>query len=302
MGSLGRGPNGVVEDDSVTSMSKSGFLITTSSGNHTWSGNITHVLSTFMQNVSLSMLSGNMNTDVDNGTSANLTFINSTCSSTWVNSSYVYDRVRLLSTYGVSLIATVITGVYGCWVVLHNGFGGSGTVTVFVHVRVALTRNSRLFHICRVINRETRVNLEQGILGKLVPAPSGVSSVENPTEDGSLNANGTRKEIGELFEKNKISALLIHFLTILTTISQSIIHNSPTAHEFLQSIDDISLLPLEPDLGSSRWWRSLSWSWSSTLKMNSLILAAVCCTAINHLYYRFLDGKAPTSSLGSVIN
>ncbi len=102
-----------------TQVQNAAFFVMTVTGNHTWSDNITDVLTSYMQNVSLSLLSGNINTGFSNETATNFLFVNSTCTSTFTV--YVYDSVRLLSTYSVAFSIVLLTMAPGCWLILRHG-------------------------------------------------------------------------------------------------------------------------------------------------------------------------------------
>ncbi|KLO12642.1 hypothetical protein SCHPADRAFT_971531 [Schizopora paradoxa] len=123
------GANGDVEvietykgiESSNGMLPNSGIFVTTPSGNHTWTDNMTNVLTAYMQNISISLLSGNL---YNNGTAGDevpldLPYINSTCISTW--DGYHYSPFRLLSVYGVALISTLLIAIPGILLILRNG-------------------------------------------------------------------------------------------------------------------------------------------------------------------------------------
>ncbi len=155
------GPNGVVIGSGDT-LGNSAFFVTTSTGNHTWSDNITHVLTSYMQNVSLSLLSGNIYTGFSNETATNVVYVNSTSASTFTV--YAYDAVRLLSTYGVALGMVLITVLPGCWLALRNGREDK---LVLSHI-IRFALNEKLFRIFGEVEEKTRILLEPGAPGHFV--------------------------------------------------------------------------------------------------------------------------------------
>ncbi len=136
--------------------------MTTPTGNHTWTDNITHILTSYMQNISLSLLSGDVYTGFSNETWTNLIYVNSTCASTYTV--YVYDSVRLLSTYGVALGITLVAVLPGCWLTLRNGREDK---LVPSHI-IQFALNDNLIRISEEMEEKTRVMLEPGPLGHFV--------------------------------------------------------------------------------------------------------------------------------------
>ncbi len=79
---------------------------------------------------------------------------------------YVYVPVRLLSTYGIALISTLLAMVPGCWLILRNGVEEK---VVLSHI-IQSTLNAQLFHQSDSINGNLRLQLGRGIPGELFPA------------------------------------------------------------------------------------------------------------------------------------
>ncbi len=78
-----------------------------------------HFATSFMQNVTISMLSGNIYYGLSNDTATNLQYVNSTCSS--LETVYVYNSARLLSAYGVTLGVTAVVIACGWRLIHRNG-------------------------------------------------------------------------------------------------------------------------------------------------------------------------------------
>ncbi len=126
------------------------FFVTTPTGNHTWSGNITDVLTSYMQNVSLSFLSDDVTTGFSNATATKPFYVNSTCVSTFTV--YAYDPIRLLSSYGIALAVAFLTLVHGCGLILRNG---AEEKLVLSHIfRFAVEREARQ-HLRRGARKDT---------------------------------------------------------------------------------------------------------------------------------------------------
>ncbi len=148
------------------------FFVTTPTGNHTWSGNITDVLTSYMQNVSLSFLSDDVTTGFSNATATKPFYVNSTCVSTFTV--YAYDPIRLLSSYGIALAVAFLTLVHGCGLILRNG---AEEKLVLSHIfRFAL--NEKLVSISGEVQGKTRVRLERGDPGKLLPKSANPSVID----------------------------------------------------------------------------------------------------------------------------
>ncbi len=162
------GTNGYAQGAS-TQVQNAAFFVTTPTGNHTWSDNITDVLTSYMQNVSLSLLSGNINTGFSNKTATNLLYVDSTCTSTFTV--YVYDSARLLSTYGVALFIALLAVILGCWLILRNG---TEEKLLLSHI-LKFALNEKLFSISGEVREKTRVRLEYGDPGKLLPTSNNLS-------------------------------------------------------------------------------------------------------------------------------
>ncbi|KLO04950.1 hypothetical protein SCHPADRAFT_947313 [Schizopora paradoxa] len=97
----------------------SSFLVMTPDGTPTFSDTVPHFVTSLMQNVSISLLSGNINYGFSNETATNLHFIDSTCTS--LDSVYAYNSFRLLVTYAGTLGVTVVIVLYGCLSIWRDG-------------------------------------------------------------------------------------------------------------------------------------------------------------------------------------
>ncbi|KLO10613.1 hypothetical protein SCHPADRAFT_507752 [Schizopora paradoxa] len=108
------------------------FMVTTPSGNSTFSDTVPHFITSFVQNLTLSLLSGSIYYGYSNETSTNFEYIQSTCSA--IVSVYVYNPAKLWTTYGIAIaVGTVITAL-GCSLILRNDvehkFSFSGLVRI----------------------------------------------------------------------------------------------------------------------------------------------------------------------------
>ncbi len=157
------GPNGYLDLDGPA---VAGFFITTPEGNHTWSDNITHILSSYMQNVSVSLLSGTIYTGICNDTATNFLYIDSTCFRTI--GAYVYNPVRLLTTYGVALAIVFLAAIPGGWLVLRRG---SEKKPLFSHI-VQIVLNEDLFQTSKDMRKSTPLRLESSRRGETKKASS----------------------------------------------------------------------------------------------------------------------------------
>ncbi len=146
-----------------TALQNAAFFVTTPAGNHTWSDSIPHILTTYMQNVSLSLLSGTINTGFSNATATNFLYVNSTCISTITV--YVYDSVRLLSTYGFALVIVLLTVVPGCFLIQRNG---AEEKLLLSHI-LQFALNEKLCRVSGEVQEEMLVRLTHGSPGKLLP-------------------------------------------------------------------------------------------------------------------------------------
>ncbi|KLO12651.1 hypothetical protein SCHPADRAFT_941026 [Schizopora paradoxa] len=118
VGYIYAGPSGYV-GKSYGIIQNSGLFSITSSGNHTWSGDIPHFLTSYVQNVSISLLSSDVHYRLNKGISEEPHFVDTTCSSTFTV--YEYDSARLLLTYGVAFGISSLVVAYGLRLTLHNG-------------------------------------------------------------------------------------------------------------------------------------------------------------------------------------
>ncbi|KLO14355.1 hypothetical protein SCHPADRAFT_320203 [Schizopora paradoxa] len=155
------GPNGYTSSE-FGSVQQSAFLVTTPSGNHTLSEDVLQFPISYMQNASISLLSGNVNYNFSNETSSNLQYVNSTCSSTFT--AYAYDPIRLLVPYGIALVLTALVAARGCWLIIRNG---EEEKIVFSHI-VQIGLNKRLFYISGEMHAKALVNLQRADAGKLL--------------------------------------------------------------------------------------------------------------------------------------
>ncbi|KLO14361.1 hypothetical protein SCHPADRAFT_320659 [Schizopora paradoxa] len=111
------GPNGILQESPLLlsadgSLSHSRIFVTTPTGNHTWSDkNISSILTSLMQNVSLSLLSGSAQQKPQ--------FFQTSCISTW--NAYAYTPNRLLLTYGTALACAILIAVPGISLIFRNG-------------------------------------------------------------------------------------------------------------------------------------------------------------------------------------
>ncbi len=160
-----------------------------------------------MQNVSISLLSGNIYYGISNDTATNLQIVNSTCSSTFTV--YSYDPARLLLTYGVALGVTAAIGVYGSWLVSRNGKEGK---LLFSHI-VQIAQNDALSRISGRLNEGTQVRLDRGLSDEswnLIPTQPNL----NDPCDSIANSLSSRFEFSGEF------AMPI-FVTLLTSLYHS---------------------------------------------------------------------------------
>ncbi len=141
-GTVFAGPNAYTvagPDVFLNVVQNSPFFATTSTGNHTFTDTLMHFATSFTQNISISLLSGNINYDFSNDTETNLEDVDSTCSSS--ATVYIYDSSRLLSTYGVNPGAATAVVMYGCWLILRNGVEQK---LLFSHV-IQIALNEEMF-------------------------------------------------------------------------------------------------------------------------------------------------------------
>ncbi|KLO07371.1 hypothetical protein SCHPADRAFT_652102 [Schizopora paradoxa] len=143
------------------------FFETTPNGSQTFSDTVPHFSISLVQNVSISLLSGNVYYGISNDTATNLRSTDTTCSSS-VNV-YIYNSTRLLATYGVILGVATLIVAYGCSLILRNDMEQK---VVFSEVmKIAL--NEDMFFIGGDIHEkaQTRVHLirTNPAMRKLIP-------------------------------------------------------------------------------------------------------------------------------------
>ena len=129
---------------------------------------MTPILASYMQNVSISLLSGDVLLRCSNSSDniqADFTYVNSTCSSTW--DAYAYSPNRLLSTYGLAILLSFIVMLPSCLWILRDG---AEEMIMTSHI-IQSALNPVLFHVSKGINFETQVRLEGNRLGLAVALP-----------------------------------------------------------------------------------------------------------------------------------
>ncbi|KLO12658.1 hypothetical protein SCHPADRAFT_941032 [Schizopora paradoxa] len=170
MGLIYAGPNGFLAGADDDPIQTSPLFGTTATGNHTFTDDIIHFHTSYMQNVSISLLSGNVYYCLSNDTSTNLQNITTTCSSTF--SIYIYDSSRLLITYGVALGVAAMLAVIGGWLVLKHG---REEKLLFSQV-VRLALNEELFRVAKALEKRTPLLLDRFVgdnpSWRFVPVPS----------------------------------------------------------------------------------------------------------------------------------
>ncbi|KLO09214.1 hypothetical protein SCHPADRAFT_577399 [Schizopora paradoxa] len=155
VGDVFAGPNGnfnASQSGDIRVQDNSFFVITTD-GNHTWVGSVANFLESYMQNVSLSLLSGNIYYGISNDTATNLENLNTTCAYTLAV--YSYRPTRLFITYGAALGAAAVIGMLGCWLILWNG---TENEPLFSQV-IRISLNDALFRISEKVDDATPVRL-----------------------------------------------------------------------------------------------------------------------------------------------
>lgn len=159
------------------------LFVTTAAGNLTFSDTIPHFASSFMQNTSISLLSGNIEYGIRNDTGIaanNLQSINSTCSSPITV--YTYNAQRLFLAYGITLAVTVILIAYGGRLILRNGAERNLSISDLIGIAL----NADMLRMDKKSRRRTRIQLfatnhgEQNLLSMLTV---GSTSTEVPSEE-----------------------------------------------------------------------------------------------------------------------
>ena len=170
--------------------------MSTATGNLTFSDNIPHFVSSFAQNASISLLSGNIEYGTSNTTGIaanNLENISTTCSSP--TTVYIYNSTSLLLAYGVTLAVTVVLVIYGVALILQNGAEPSLSISSLI----GMALNNDMLHTERQSGRQTEVQLfsaayeqEKFVPVSKVQPPVGLSarrkffSVRFPSKCGDL--------------------------------------------------------------------------------------------------------------------
>ncbi|KLO09583.1 hypothetical protein SCHPADRAFT_943515 [Schizopora paradoxa] len=243
-GTVYGGPGGFYTNggQSAATPQLSGFFVTTTDGNQTFSTSAQDFVTSFVQNVSLSLLSGNVFYNRStNSAEANLEDVESTCASTVAV--YIYNRTRLLATYGAALGIAVLIAFYGCLLILRNG---REEKLVFSDV-IRIGLNEELFGLAasgNLVRERTRVRLvrtDDDAKGRLLPKLPVNEVLETP-----LNASKER----QTFE------------------SPAQTRRKPSTSPAVVNVRMI--LP---------------------------VLITLLCMVAHHFYYRYLNGKAPTSTL-----
>lgn len=108
-GSVSAGPSGFMSASNNSLLDSAGLFAVTPSGGHTLQDDLEVVLASYIQNVSISLLSGDIFLDATEDSI--LRDVNTTC--IFTASTYVYARGRLLFTYGVALAAVCLCVVCG---------------------------------------------------------------------------------------------------------------------------------------------------------------------------------------------
>ncbi|KLO12657.1 hypothetical protein SCHPADRAFT_890622 [Schizopora paradoxa] len=223
IGLIWAGPNGAISRTEFGNI-PSPFFVTTSDGNHTFGDSVSHFASSFMQNLSLSLLSGSFNYGLSNNTASNFEDASSTC--IFPVTFYIYDSTRLLATYGVMLGFATALVAYGCTLLWRNGLEEKLVFSDVVHT----TLNEEMFSRSESVQSSTKVHVIPDGRGPGTFQPA--SSMEMDEDDTKLSEFVQRK----------------HCLAI-------------------------------------RW------------KLALFVLAASTCMILNHAYYHYLEGKAPSSDL-----
>ncbi len=152
VGYIYAGPNGYINNIFGGQVQHNTFFGTTQTGNHSWNGKISDFLTSYMQNVSISLLSAEVHYRFSKGAVASSQYVNSTCSSTFTV--YDYDAPRLLFVYGVVLVVAALIVVLGCSLILRNG---SEEKIAFSHI-VQIALDERLFRISGDVSAKSQMS------------------------------------------------------------------------------------------------------------------------------------------------
>ncbi|KLO16640.1 hypothetical protein SCHPADRAFT_937672 [Schizopora paradoxa] len=222
------------------------LLVSTTSGNFTFSDTIPHFITSLMQNASISLLSGKINYNFSHDIATNLQYLNSTCSSS--STVYIYNPVRLFSVYGVALAVTTILAIYGCRLILRNG------------------KESNL-----VLSDITRIALNGDII-----CTREAGNVHDLTK---LRLQVRRSDLG-------------HQRFVMIQDSEVKLDKSEDPVELIEVPSEESTIGIKVDVYPRRkTFMAIHW------KMILLIVGTACSLVLNHLFYRYLNGKVPRSPL-----
>lgn len=184
-GTILGGANGytVIGGQGAYTQQVNAFFVTTTDGNHTFSGSAIDFATSFMQNATISLLSGSIYYNLSSDIATNLQDVSTTCSS--LVDVYIYNRTRLLSTYGAALGITALIVAFGCRLILRNG---REKKLIFSDViRIAL--NEEMYGISGKMTDQTRVFLEG--TDRLLPVQPVDDGLQNPqvSSSGSKELN-----------------------------------------------------------------------------------------------------------------
>lgn len=132
-------------------------------GNITWKDNMSLALETFAQNVTLSLLSGqifNFNPD-DPDVLENVT---RTCAYSFA--AYEYTPYRLFLTYGIAIFVAVLCAVWGSIAIGQNGVAETMDFSRMLQAIL----NEKLLSVKNMLDRDTRLKADNTIEGRLVPS------------------------------------------------------------------------------------------------------------------------------------
>ncbi|KLO12654.1 hypothetical protein SCHPADRAFT_971542 [Schizopora paradoxa] len=198
------------------------FFSTTPTGNHTFSNTISHFAETFMQNLSISLLSGGIYYGVSNDTATNLRNVTTTCSASVT--AYTYNSYRLLYTYSSILGIAGVVLVYGCFVISRNG--AEHKLLFSDIVQIALNKEMFLTREKSKLDGRTRVHIERvsGSPDKLLPLSpiSGCRNSEIPHASMSLDETRDKKSTNGKVPTTSSQISSIAALILNQTISSDI--------------------------------------------------------------------------------
>lgn len=148
------------------------LFIKSATGNLTFRDTIPHFATSFIQNTSISLLSGSVDYDLSNNPATNLQYVTSTCSSPVTV--YVYNSPRLLSVYGVALVVTVVLVAHGCRLILRNGV--ERNLYILDLIKIALDNDLVRIRKATCTNGWTKAQLCRTVYGQqkliIIPKPT----------------------------------------------------------------------------------------------------------------------------------